>query len=83
MPTHRQDSKADWRRVLELLASCPDGTTDTLLLTAHGLTTKTLVELIRAGLATAHQEKLVIAGRTTKLMRVRITEAGREVLQEC
>jgi hypothetical protein len=83
MPTHRQDSKADWRRALELLASCSDGATDTLLMTAHGLTTETLVDLIRVGLATAQPEHLVIAGRTTELMRVRITEAGREVLEEC
>jgi hypothetical protein len=82
MPSHR-DPKADWRRALELLASCPDGTTDTLLMAAHGLTTRLLVDLVRVGLATVQTENLVIAGHTTELMRVRITEAGREVLEEC
>jgi hypothetical protein len=66
----------DRRRALELLASCPDGATDTLLMAAHGLTTEMLVDLIRDGLATAQTEHLDIAGHTTEIMRVRITEGG-------
>jgi hypothetical protein len=43
---------------------------------AHGLTTEMLVDLIRDGLATAQTEHLDIAGHTTEIMRVRITEGG-------
>jgi hypothetical protein len=39
-----------------------------------------LVDLIRDGLATGRTEHLVIAGHTTEVMRVRITEAGRRAL---
>jgi hypothetical protein len=49
-------------------------------MTAHGLTTEMLVNLIRDGLATGRTEHLVIAGHTTEVMRVRITQAGRRAL---
>lgn len=68
------------RRALELLASCPDGATDTLLMAAHGLTTEMLIDFIRDELATGRTKQLVIAGHTTEVMRVWITEAGRLVL---
>jgi hypothetical protein len=74
--------KPDRRRALELLASCPDGATNTLLLAAHGLTTEMLVDFIRDALATGRTEHLVIARHTTEVMRVRITEAGRRVMTE-
>ena len=83
MPTPRLRRRAlqpTRRRALELLASCPDGATDTILMTTHGLTTEMLVDLIRDGLATGRTEQLVIAGHTRKIKRVWITEAGRRVL---
>jgi hypothetical protein len=49
---------------------------------AHGLTTEMLADLIRDGLANGRTEHLVIAGHTTEIMRVRITEAGRRMLAE-
>jgi hypothetical protein len=49
-------------------------------MTTHGLTTEMLVDLIRDGLATGRTEQLIIAGHTTKIRRVWITEAGRRVL---
>jgi hypothetical protein len=39
-----------------------------------------MVKLVRAGLATAHSERVVAAGRTVVVARVRITEAGRRAL---
>jgi hypothetical protein len=39
-------------------------------------------DLVRAGLATAKAERVVAAGRTAVVARVRITEAGRRVLAE-
>jgi hypothetical protein len=43
---------------------------------AHGFTVALMVELIRAGLATAKPERVVGGGETVEIARVRITEAG-------
>jgi hypothetical protein len=69
------------RRALELLAASPDGATEAILL-AHGLSIDLLVELVRAGLATAKAERVVAGGRAMEIARVRITEAGRRALAE-
>jgi hypothetical protein len=46
------------RRDLELLADCPqEGCSETLML-AHGFTIEQLVELVRAGLATATPQRI-------------------------
>jgi hypothetical protein len=47
---------AERRRALELLAASPGGCTEAIVL-AHGFTTDFLVDLIRAGLATARTER--------------------------
>jgi hypothetical protein len=39
-----------------------------------------MVELIRAGLATAKAERIIASGRTIEVARVRITEVGRRAL---
>src|ERR1700747_1851253 len=76
MPTGRKRSPpATRRRALELLASCPDGCTEAIML-AHGFSVEQMVDLVRAGLATAHAERVVAAGRTAVVARVRITEEG-------
>jgi len=71
----------DRRRALELLAASHDGATEAIML-AHGFTVELLVELIRAGLATATAERLVAGERAMEVARVRITEAGRQVLAD-
>jgi hypothetical protein len=71
----RRGPKPDRRRALEVLASCRDGCTEALML-AHGFTVALMVELIRAGLATAKPERVVGGGETVEIARVRITEAG-------
>jgi hypothetical protein len=38
-----------------------------------------LAELARAGLTTAKAERVVAAGRTIEVIRVRITDAGRRI----
>jgi hypothetical protein len=73
--------KPDRRRALELLAASPDGCTEAIL-AAHGFTVEQLVEVVRAGLATATAERIVAGERTIEVARVRITEAGRRVLGE-
>jgi hypothetical protein len=69
------------RRALELLASCPDGCTEAIML-AHGFSIEQMVELVRAGLASASAERVVAGGRTVEVARVRITEAGRKAIAE-
>src|SRR6266446_1264054 len=76
---YRRGRKPDRRRALELLASCRDGCTEAIML-AHGFTIDQMVELVRAGLATAQTECVVAGRRTFEVARVRITEAGRQLL---
>jgi hypothetical protein len=48
----KRRTNVEQRRALELLAPCRDGCTESILL-AHGFTVAQMVELVRAGLATA------------------------------
>jgi hypothetical protein len=64
-----------------LLASCPEGCTEAIVL-AHGFTVAQMVELVRAGLATATAERVVAGSRKMEVARVKITEAGRRVLEK-
>jgi hypothetical protein len=77
-PNRKRIPPATRRRAPELFASCRDGCTEALML-AHGFTIEQMVELIRAGLATAKAERVVAGGRTIEVARVWITEAGRRV----
>jgi len=85
MPTtysgRRRGPKPERRRALELLAASPDGCTEAIIL-AHGFTTDFLVDLIRAGLATAQTERAVVGRRSMQVTRMRITDAGRRALGE-
>lgn len=60
--------REEQRRALQLLASIPFGTSETIML-AHGFTRKTLAGLVRTGLATAERKT------------VRITAAGWRALE--
>jgi hypothetical protein len=64
---------------LELLASCRDGCTEAMM-RARGITVEHLIELVRAGLATATAERIVAGRRTVEVARLRITDAGRQIL---
>jgi hypothetical protein len=74
--TRKRNPPATRRRALELLATSRDGCTEAIMI-AHGFTVAQVVEIVRAGLATAKAERVVAAGRTIEAARVRITEAGR------
>jgi hypothetical protein len=78
MPRRKHLLKPD-RRALELLASCRDGCTEAMML-AHGFKTEMVVELLRAGLATATAERVVAGKHRIEVARLRITEAGRRAL---
>jgi hypothetical protein len=49
---------------------------------AHGFSIKQIVDLVRAGFATAKAERVVAGGKTIEGARVRITEAGRRMLAQ-
>ena len=78
---HHHGPKPDRRRALELLAASPDGCTEGLMF-ANGFTAELLVELVRAGLASAHAERVVTDGKMTEVARVRINEAGWQTLAD-
>jgi hypothetical protein len=60
-----------------LLAGCgPEGCSEAIML-AHGFTIPLLVELIRAGLASATTEGVVAGRQQLEVACVRLTEAGR------
>jgi hypothetical protein len=83
MPRLCRRPKPDRRRGLELRASCRDGCMESIML-AHGFSIDMMVELVRAGLATARAERMVAGGRAMEVVRVRITEEGRQALaQRC
>jgi len=62
LPTTRHRNprlpKPNRRRALELLASCPEGCTEAIML-AHGFSVEMIIDLICAGLARAHAERVV------------------------
>jgi hypothetical protein len=81
MPSHRRNRRppVTRRRALELLAASRDGCTEAIML-AHGFKVEMLADMIRAGLATAKIEHMVAGNRPMEVVRVRITDAGRQVL---
>jgi hypothetical protein len=81
MTQPRRRPKSDRRRALELLAASSDGCTEAIMI-AHGFTIEDLVELVRAGLATATAGRVVAGRRTVEIATVRITDAGRRALED-
>jgi hypothetical protein len=62
-----------------VLAGAPEGVTEAVML-AHGFRVELLVDLCLAGLATAKPERVRAGGRTMEVVRMKITEAGRQTL---
>src|SRR5262245_24176573 len=77
----RHGPKPDRRRALELLAASPDGCTEALMF-ANGFTAELLIELMRAGLASAHAECLVADGKVTEVARMKLSDAGWQALAD-
>jgi hypothetical protein len=70
------------RRALELLAVHQQGATDCLLVVAHGFETRMLAGLAHEGLAAAIVgEPLDANGKTVEVVRISITQAGRQALE--
>jgi hypothetical protein len=81
MPTHshKHSPPATRRRALELLAASRDGCTEAVMI-AHGFTVQQMVALVRAGLASAHSQRMVAGNKPTDITIVKITVAGRRAL---
>jgi hypothetical protein len=77
-PRKRLSLKA--RQALELLAVDQRGLAEALLLT-YGFTRDLLGGLVGTGLATAQQQTVNAGGKTIRVVRIRITEAGRRALE--
>jgi hypothetical protein len=79
LKTKEKPTSPDQRRALRLLAwSGHDGMAEALLV-ARGVTVETMGALVKAGLATAHVERLAWPAITVTW--VRVTEAGREAIR--
>jgi hypothetical protein len=72
---------ADRRRALELLADSVDGYTEAVVL-AHGITSRLIAGLVRAGLVTTETAHKLAGGRAIYMTRIKITDAGRRALAE-
>jgi hypothetical protein len=79
VPPRKRRVTLEQRRALQLLACSPFGAGVAIMLT-HGFTRGTLAGLVRAGLAMAQHETIKADRRLVG--RVRITEAGRRVIED-
>ena len=79
VPPRKRRVNPEQRRALQLLACSPFGAGVAIMLT-HGFTRATLAGLVRAGLAMAQHETIKADRRLVG--RVRITEAGRRVIED-
>ena len=69
------------RRVLKMLARARRHGCDVNALFSRGFEHKTIADLVRTGLATVQLESMRKRGRTVEVARVRITDAGRRLLE--
>jgi hypothetical protein len=70
------------RRALKLLADAGIGGCTEALLLANGVTVEQMVELVRAGLATATPQRVKAGRERMEVATLRITDAGRRALAE-
>jgi hypothetical protein len=69
------------RQALELLDVDQRGLAEALLLT-YGFTRDLLGGLVDTGLATAQRQRVKVGGKTIEVVRIRITDVGRNALAE-
>ena len=79
MSSRKLGLSAEQRRALWLLASSSHGCTEAILL-AHGFTIEMSILLVGYGLATATSEIVHAGRRPIEIVRVGITDAGRQAL---
>jgi hypothetical protein len=64
-----------------LLAGSRHGVNAELLIRGHRLSRRVLAGLVRAGLAAAKREMVMAGGKAVEVVRVRITAAGRQAIE--
>jgi hypothetical protein len=74
-----RELSGEQRGALEVLAGSPHGCTEEVL-RAHGFTVGLLARIVRVGFAVAKPEIVKAGGRTLSMLRLTITDAGREAL---
>jgi hypothetical protein len=79
MPNGKFPLTSARRRGLTVLAGSPNGCTDTVL-TAHGIALGFVLRLVRDGLASVHSETVMGPNRTLDIIRIKITDAGRQAI---
>src|SRR5262249_35524956 len=57
------------------------GVTEDLLVLAHGFDSDMIAGLVSTGLAAAQRETMRAGGKTSEVVRIRITDAGRQALE--
>jgi hypothetical protein len=67
--------------LLDLLAISPRGATEALLVRVHGFNSDMITDLVRAGHAIAERETMTAGAKPAEVVRIRITDAGREALK--
>jgi hypothetical protein len=70
-------SDSDHGRALALLADAPNGMTEAALM-AHGVTSRTIADLVNAGYANESLDHVLVDDRPAEVIRVRISKAGRQ-----
>jgi hypothetical protein len=74
-----RDLSGEQRRALEILAGSPHGCTEGTL-RAHGFTVRLLARIVRTGFAVAKPEIVKAGGHTLSMLRLTITDVGRQAL---
>jgi hypothetical protein len=69
------------RSALALLAESPIGCSASLM-QAHGFSTELITKLVEAGFATEITERILGGNRAIDVKRIKITDVGREALNE-
>jgi hypothetical protein len=76
-----QHLEVEQRRALKMLAGSAHDVTEDLLVLAHGFDSDMIAGLIRAGFATARRENIRAGRESVEVVRIRITDAGRQALE--
>jgi hypothetical protein len=80
-PPQKHRLSMEQRQALEMVAGSPHGVTEDLLVLAHGFNSDMIAGLVRATLATAQRETVRAGGESVEVVRIRITDAGRQALE--
>jgi hypothetical protein len=72
---------AEQRQALEMLADAGEGGSTLDMLVANGFPAELLADLVRDGFAMMQGETVKVDERTSEIIRVMITDAGRNAIE--